>query len=136
MATKIGSHFAGIVALARVKLAQVEVNEDINPDRAILFVQGRFGPYRVVIKEVITPQRRRYAYYLFSGDRVVLAFDNHADRQALRLKYGADFVAHLAELIPHRHRLDKTMMELTESWTAERFLTELESLTAGLGHSV
>lgn len=50
MATEIGSYFAGIVALARVKLTQLEVDEDIDPDRAILSIQGRFGSYRVVIK--------------------------------------------------------------------------------------
>ncbi len=58
----------------------------------------------------------------------MVGLDNHPDRQALRLKYGADFVAHLAELIPHRHGADKTSLALTEPWTAEQFLQELETL--------
>lgn len=32
------------------------------------------------------------------------------------------------ELIPHRHGPDKATTELTEEWTAQQFLNELESL--------
>jgi hypothetical protein len=35
-------------------------------------------------------------------------------------------------LIPHRHAPDKAAVELTEEWTAERFLTDIETLVAEL----
>lgn len=58
----------------------------------------------------------------------MLGLDNHPDRHALRLKYGDDFVTHLTEFIPHCHSVDKTTTTLTESWTAEQFLDQLERL--------
>ena len=132
MAGTIGEDFARIVALARAKLTQVDITEELDPDRAILAIRGQFGDYRVFMKETISPRGRRYAFYILEGDRVVLGLDNHADRQALRLKYGRDFAAHLSELIPHRHAPDKAAVELTEEWTAERFLAEVETLVAEL----
>jgi len=130
MARTITEDFARIVALARTILTRVEIAEDIDADRAILTIQGQFGDCRVFLKETISPRGRRYAFYILKEDRVMLGLDNHADRQALRLKYGRDFAAHLTELIPHRHGLDKAVVELTEEWTAERFLTELETLVS------
>ncbi len=58
----------------------------------------------------------------------MLGLDNHADRQALQLKYGDDFINHLAELIPHRHGLDKSSLQLTHPWTAKQFLSALDDL--------
>lgn len=130
MAETIGENFARVVALARAKLTQVLADQEIDAERAILTVEGYLPPYRILIKEVISPRGRRYAYYILAGERVVLGLDNHPDRQALRLKYGADFAAHLTELIPHRHSQDKTLLSLTEVWTAEQFLAELEKLIA------
>ncbi len=60
----------------------------------------------------------------------MVGLDNQADRQALRLKYGDDFVAHLTELIPHRHSTDKVSLALTPPWTAEQFLNQLDILVA------
>jgi hypothetical protein len=132
VAGAIREDFARIVALARSKLTQVEVTEELDSDRAILAIRGLFGDYRIFIKETISHKGRRYAFYILKGDRVVLGLDNHPDRQALRLKYGRDFVFHLTELVSHRHGLDKVTLELTEEWTAERFLTEIETLVAEL----
>jgi hypothetical protein len=110
----------------------VDVDVDVDVDRAILTIQGEFGHYRVFMKETVSPARRRYAFYVLSGDRVLLGLDNHADRQALRLKYGEDFTAHTHELIPHRHGPDKSTLGLTEEWTAQQFLSRLEDLIAKL----
>jgi hypothetical protein len=44
----------------------------------------------------------------------------------VRLKYGEDFAAHIHELIPHSHGPDKVTLALTEEWTAQQFLNELE----------
>lgn len=85
------------MALARSKLTQVEVREELDPDRAILEIRGQFGGYRVFIKETISPKGRRYAFYILKEDRVILGLDNHPDCHALRLKYGRDFVFHLAK---------------------------------------
>lgn len=130
MAGALAESFADIVALARARLTQVTVDEDVNVDRAVLVIQGYFGRYRVLIKETVSPTRRRYAFFMLLGDRILLGLDNHADRQALRLKYGEEFAAHIYELIPHRHGPDKATLELTEEWTAQQFLNELENLIA------
>lgn len=128
MARALAESFADIIALARARLTQVDIDEEVSPDRAILAIEGRFDRYRVLIKETVSPTRRRYAFFVLSGNRVMLGLDNHADRQALRLKYGDDFADHIHELIPHRHGPDKTTTQLTEEWTAQEFLNELETL--------
>ena len=128
MAAQTGSYFARIAALARIKLTQAKINRDITPDRAILSIQGNFLQYRVIIKETMRADRRRCAYYLLLNEQVVVGLDNHAGRNALRQKYGAAFSAHINELIPHRHSRNKRSVELTASWTADKFLNELERL--------
>ena len=60
----------------------------------------------------------------------MLGLDNQPDRQALRLKYSEDFAAHIHDLIPHWHGQDKSTLGLTEEWTAEQFLRELDRLVA------
>jgi hypothetical protein len=130
VASTPGEDFARVIALARTELEQVEVTQEIDTERAILTIMGQRPPYRIFIKETISARGRRYAYYILADDRVLLGLDNHADRQALRLRYGDDFAAHLTELIPHQHNVDKTSLILTEEWTAEQFLNELERLIA------
>jgi hypothetical protein len=130
MARALDAGFADIIALARARLTEVRVDEDIEPDRAILAIEGRFAEYRVVVKEVVNQQRRHYAYYVLQEERVILGFDNHADRTALRRKYGENYTAHIFDLVPHRHGPDKTITILTEPWDAVRFLQDLDSLLA------
>lgn len=128
MANAFDAGFEDIIALARSRLNLAKIEQDINEDRAILMVEGEFGNHRVSVKEVVDAKARRYAYYVLIDDRVVVGLDNHADRTALRLKYGEHFAAHIHELIPHRHGTDKLETVLTEPWTAVRFLTELGEL--------
>lgn len=130
MARALDAGFADIIAFARARLTEVRVQEDIQPDRAILAIEGRWAEYRVLIKEVVSPQRRRYAYYVLHGERVILGFDNHADRTALRLKYGENYADHIFDLVPHRHGPDKIVTVLTEPWDALRFLQDLDVLPA------
>jgi hypothetical protein len=78
MAGALAESFADIIALARAKLTKVDVDVDVDVDRAILTIQGEFGHYRVFMKETVSPARRRYAFYVLSGDRVLLGLDNHA----------------------------------------------------------
>jgi hypothetical protein len=128
VAGTIREDFARIVALARTKLEEIEVSQEIDLDRAILSIRGNYPPYQIFIKETISTRGRRYSFYILAGERVMLGLDNHADRQALRLKYGNDFVAHLTELIPHRHSTDKASLTLTKPWTIEQFLDQLDTL--------
>ena len=132
MARALDEGFADIIALARTRLTQVRVEDDIDEDRAILVVEGRLDQYRILIKETVNSGRRRYAYYVLQGERVLLGFDNHADRTALRLKFGEDYVNHIQDLVPHRHGPDKSSTTLTEAWEAERFLHELDDLLTPL----
>lgn len=130
MARALDAGFADIIALARARLTQVRIDEDVALERAILAIEGRFGAYRVVLKEVVNPHRRRYAYYVLHDERVIIGFDNHTDRTALRLKYGEDYSAHIFDLVPHRHGPDKTTTILTEPWDAVSFLQELDQFVS------
>lgn len=132
MAQALDAGFADIIARARARLTQVDLAEDVETERAILAIDGLYGPYRVVVKEVVGSEHRRYAYYLLQGERILLGFDNHADRAALRLKYGDTFSAHISELVSHRHGPDKSSITLTEPWDAVRFLEDLDDLIASL----
>lgn len=131
MARALDAGFADIINLARARLSDVRVDQDCAPDRVILAIEGSFHEYRVVLKEVVNPQRRRYAYYVLQGERVILGFDNHADRTALRLKYGDSYTDHISDLVPHCHGTDKTTTILTEPWDAVRFLKDLDDLLTG-----
>ena len=108
-------HFEQILTLARQNFSNVQVQSyDISARRAILKVAGAYGDKRVEITEILTPQVRKYSYYLLRSDFVLLGLDNSADRQALRLKYGAEFVQHLHEPIPHLHTENKQKLTLIE----------------------
>jgi hypothetical protein len=133
MAKTVGESFEQTISIASKKLTQVKVSQEIDSTLAILTIEGVYQSYRVVMKETISSAGRRYAYYLLSGNRVMLGLDNHADRKALRLKYGDEFTTHLSELIPHRHDADKISVTLTSVWTGEQFLEALESLIVELG---
>jgi len=72
MAGTFRKDFARIVALARVKLEQVEVIQEIDTERAILIIKGQRPPYRIFIKETISSKGRRYAYYILKDELVIL----------------------------------------------------------------
>ncbi len=96
-------HFEQILTLAHQSFSDVQVRfYDISARRAILKVTGAYGDKRVEITEILTPQVRKYSYYLLRSGLVLLGLDNSADRQALRLKYGVEFAQHLHEPIPQR----------------------------------
>jgi len=130
MARALDEGFADIIALARARLTEVRVEDDVDADRAILIIEGKLDPYRISIKETVNTGRRRYAYYVLQGERVILGFDNHADRTALRLRFGEGFVDHIHDSVPHRHGPDKRTTTLTAVWEAKRFLLELDDLLA------
>jgi hypothetical protein len=77
-------------------------------------VTGCYCDKRVEVTEILTSQVRKYSYYLLRSDVVLLGLDNSADREALRLKYGAEFVQHLHQPIPHLHTENKQRLALTE----------------------
>jgi len=132
MAESLRDRFARIVDLARATLHEIQSSQEIDAERAILSIEGERLLYRIVLKETISAKGRRYAYYILRGERVLLGLDNHPDRQALRLRFGAAFAEHLADLIPHQHSADKTSVSLTPPWTAMQFLNELHVLFADL----
>lgn len=119
-------YFAALISLAQNALDATNVVQlDFTPDRAILELHGKVGQFDVRLKEIIKPRERLYSYYLVAEGKVVVGFDNYPDRRALQQKYGQDFKAHLSELIPHKHGLSKTTLELSEEMTVEKFLNYL-----------
>jgi hypothetical protein len=59
--------------------------------------------------------------------KIVAGFDNASDPRALRLKYDKDFVQHRFELIPHRHTVDKSAIELTQEMDCFAFIAWLKN---------
>jgi hypothetical protein len=119
--------FARIIALAQAVLAEVVFTIDQTPQRAILRLEGKYGPYQVLITELVSEAGRKYSYYVLSGSRVEAGFDNTPDPRAIRLKYGHIGSDHSGETVPHLHLEDKTRLELTDEVTFEEFLAWVRS---------
>jgi len=64
MARALDAGFADIISLARDSLTELVIKVDADLDRAILSIDGRLDAHRVLIKEVVGPEKRRYAYYV------------------------------------------------------------------------
>jgi len=108
-------------ALDNIRLNQIESDSR----RTLWELHGSLRESDIFIKEVFIQQGRMYSYYVIRQGEVVVGFDNYPDRKALQLKYGLGFTSHLDELIPHRHDKNKTILELTEDMTVEKFLKSL-----------
>ena len=119
--------FAGIIELAQTTFEQVTYSTDYTPERAILRLQGIFKSHRVFIVELIEHRTHKYAYYALREDWVEIGFDNSADPDAIRLKYGKIGSEHAGERVPHLHRANKTEMELTQEMTFEKFVEWLRN---------
>lgn len=65
MDAKVTEHFADIVDSARTVFEQIAYRTDISPKRAILNLQGVFGPYRMFVTEIISDDIRKYRYYAY-----------------------------------------------------------------------
>ena len=93
------------------------------PARALLELTGAYGSHRVRLLEIVTPDgRRKYSFYVLRDDEVIVGFDNAADPFALKLKYGAEYKAHILERIPHCHTEGKTKLALTEEMGCAQFI--------------
>ncbi|NEP83941.1 MAG: hypothetical protein F6K39_40935 [Okeania sp. SIO3B3] len=131
MAAPSEQYFAELTDLARHHLSQVSpVTLDVNPERAMWAIQGRLDDYDIHLKEIFTMVGRTYAYYVVQDGQVVVGFDNYPDRRALRLKYGADFTAHLSERIPHKHGPRKATLDLSGEMTVVQFFDYLNKALA------
>jgi hypothetical protein len=95
---------------------------DTTPARAILRLQARYGPYRIVVTELLSDGLRKYSYYVLHGNWVEAGFDNSPDPRAIRLKYGQIGAEHAGEPVPHLHQQDKTELSLTAEMTFETFV--------------
>ena len=127
MDTKTTDHFADIITFAQAAFQQVEYVVDATPKRAILRLQARYGPYRVLVTELFSGEVRKYRYYVLSGSRVEAGFDNSADPRAIRLKYGKIGKEHAGEYVPHLHQDDKTRLSLTEEMSFVAFVNWLKA---------
>jgi len=120
-------NFAPIVALLKRCLRNVVVlEENATPQRAILRVSAQWGHYRVFVTEIVSAERE-YRYYVLDNDLVVVGFDNAADPRAVELKFGKLAKQHYGERIPHLHRDDKAILELTEELRCADFIVWLEA---------
>ena len=126
MDSEAPENFAEIIDLAQSVFEDVRYVTDATPERAILRLEGNYGPYRVLVTELIS-EVRKYRYYVLRGDLVEAGFDNSPDPRALRLRYGQLAKRHVGELIPHLHLEDKTRLFLTEDITFSAFIDWLKN---------
>ncbi len=118
-------YFDGIVAQFTAAFDQIRVTErDEKPERSLLELTGVYGQYSIRLYEIVLgDQERRYAYYVFKGQEVIVGFDNARDPSVAKLKYGREYKAHLQERIPHSHTENKTRLALTEEMDCARFIS-------------
>lgn len=107
--------FKQILSLARQHFDEViVVRRDITAQRAILTLRCEYRGKTIAVNEVLAKETRWYSYYLVWSGKVLFGLDNASDREALRMRYGSDFIHHLQEPIPHLHTEDKQELELTD----------------------
>lgn len=74
------------------------------------------------ITELLSPDYRKYNYYILKGDYVVIGFDNSQDIRAIKLKFKKVPHNNIERLVPHKHLKDKTILELTDEITVGDFI--------------
>jgi len=124
-----GEYIDALIAEARSHFQDVRVRcRDERPARALIDLEGWWGPYRIIISEIILPEGDiRYAYYVLDvQDRLVQGFDNTPDVRAIKQCYGRDYGDHLGELTPHQHDAHGTLT-LTEMMNLDRFIAWLQA---------
>ena len=124
MESTLTSYFDGVKVLFAQEFENAIVTRyDDGLNRSLLEIWGDFGSYRVRLLEVVTHElTRKYAYYVFEDDEIIVGFDNAPDPHALRLKYGETYTAHRLERIPHCHTEKKTQIKLTDEMRCSDFV--------------
>ena len=99
------------------------IDIDINEDRALVKLEGRWQNYRLVVSEVHRPDGTvRYTYYVLGkNNRHIHRFDNAGDIKALKLRYGQNRKASQYAEIPHQHDANGNIA-LTAPMTFEIFV--------------
>lgn len=111
--------FDEVVALLLRTFSRVVIRRrDESAEVCVFEVECVYGDYRVVVSEILTPDGRKYAFYLLdSQNAIVVGFDNSPDRRAAQLRYGPAYRKHIHERIPHRHDLNRLTIHLTVEMT-------------------
>lgn len=122
-------YFDRVLILCQTVCASVNlVMRDERPERALLKLTARYGDFDLYISEVVFPnESRKYAYYVLQQQKVIAGFDNAPDPEVLKLTYGAEYVQHRLEPIPHMHGVDKMTATLTAIVDVEQFLTWVQT---------
>ena len=122
-------HFDRVLILCQTVCESVNlIIRDERPERALLKLTTRYGDFDLYISELVFPdESRKYAYYVLQQQKVIAGFDNAPDPEVLKLKYGAEYVQHRLELIPHMHSVDKMTATLTDIMDVEQFLAWVQT---------
>ena len=105
----------------------MEHSRDISPQRAILRIRARYKKYRISATELLSPQYRKYNYYLLDVNYVITGFDNAPDTRAIRLKYGEIPTDDKEKMVPHQHLKNKTELVLTSEIQFQDFIEWIKS---------
>ena len=103
MEPKIEKYFNSIINKANSFFSNIEYTFDRTPKRAILRIKATYNDYRVFIMELVSPNYRKYNYYLLKNDYVVVGFDNSQDIRAIKMKFKKMPDKDIDKLVPHKH---------------------------------
>jgi hypothetical protein len=129
MAESVGAALDALIAKAREALQDVQlVRRDERPARALIDLEGRWGPYRIIVSQIhLADGGMRYAYYVLDTENhLVHGFDNSPDIQAIKLRYGRGHRQHLNERVPHQHSAEG-VLGLTELMDFDAFIGWLKA---------
>jgi len=120
--TKTTGYFNTIISEVIDFFSDVEYTGDYTPQRAILRINATYKDHRVFISELISPDYRKYTFYILKDNYVVAGFDNSQDIRAIKLKFKKPPDNDIDRLIPHLHLKNKTVLELTDEITLTDFI--------------
>lgn len=120
----------GLIAKICRSFDDVQVlRRDETQEVQILDVEGVYCTYRIVISEILSPEGRKYAFYVLDeSDAVIVGFDNSPDHKVIRMKYGDQYRQHIGERIPHRHGYRRRGVQVTSEMTLEMFIRWVEEI--------
>jgi hypothetical protein len=128
MAWPPGEHLQTLIENFSRQFRDARIRQrDADDQRAFVELEGWRNRYRVIVSEIHRSDASvRYAYLVFDADwHLQHGFDNSADREALRTRYGADWTLHLYEETPHYHA-PNGQIQVTKPMDFDSFLIWLK----------
>ena len=119
--------FDEVVALLLRTFSRTVIHRrDESTEASVFEAECAYGDYRIVVSEILTPDGRKYAFYVLDSQNTLVAgFDNSPDRRAAQLRYGPTYREHVRERSPRRHERSRQAISLTEEMNLSAWIAWL-----------